>query len=51
MSQNREIALKKRCKKLLHKLVQAEIGNYFTEDRPEKSKNFPLTFFLPYDED
>jgi hypothetical protein len=31
--------------------VQAEIGNYFTEQRPEKDKNFPLTFFLPYDED
>lgn len=36
MSQNREIALKKRAKKLLHKLVQAEIGNYFKYDRDEK---------------
>ena len=34
MSQNRVVALKKRSKKLLHKLVQAEIQNYFTEDRP-----------------
>ena len=49
MSQNRVIALKKRSKKLLHKLVQADITNYFTEDRPEKQKNFPLTFFLHYD--
>jgi hypothetical protein len=43
-------ALKKRSKKLLHKLVQADIQNYFNADRPEKEKNFPLTFFLPYDE-
>jgi len=51
ISQNRLKALKKRAKKLLHILVQAEIGNYFTEQRPEKDKNFPLTFFLPFDED
>ena len=51
ISQNRLKALKKRAKKLLQKLVLAEIGNYFTEVRPEKDKNFPLTFFLPYDED
>jgi hypothetical protein len=49
MSQNRLNALRKRSKKLLHKLVQAEIENYFNEERPEKNKNFPLTFFLPYD--
>ena len=49
MSQNRVSALKKRSNKLLHKLVEAEIGNYFTEERPEKDKNFPLVFFLPYD--
>lgn len=51
MSQNRQKALKKRSKKLLHKLVEAGIKNYFTEERPEKDKNFPLVFFLPYDED
>jgi hypothetical protein len=51
LSQNRVEALKKRSLKLLHKLVEAEIGNYFTEGRPEKDKNFPLTFFLPYNED
>lgn len=51
MSQNRLNALRKRSKKLLHKLVEAEIKNYFNADRPEKDKNFPLTFFLPYDED
>lgn len=51
MSQNRIDALKKRSIKLVHKLVEAEIGNYFTERRPEKQKNFPLVFFLPYDED
>lgn len=51
MSQNRVEALKKRSTKLVHKLVEAEIGNYFTEVRPEKDKNFPLVFFLPYDED
>jgi hypothetical protein len=36
LSQNRVLALKKRSKKLLFKLVEAKIGNYFTEDRPEK---------------
>ncbi len=36
MSQNRIDALKKRSIKLVHKLVEAEIGNYFTEKRPEK---------------
>ena len=33
MSQNRIDALKKRSTKLVHKLVEAEIGNYFTENR------------------
>ena len=32
----------------MHKLVKAEIANYFTVNRPEKDKNFPLTFCLPY---
>ena len=35
----------------MRKLVEASITNYFTKDRPEKGKNFPLVFFLPYDEE
>lgn len=42
-------ALKKRCTNLLYKLMEADIGNYFTEVRSEKDRNFPLTFCLPYD--
>lgn len=51
MSQNRVDALKKRSTRLVHMLVQAQIENYFTEERPEKDKNYPLVFFIPYDED
>lgn len=51
MSQERVNALQKRSTKLVHKLVEAEIENYFTSKRAEKDKNFPLVFFLPYDED
>lgn len=50
-NQIRNEALKKRSVHLLHKLVKAEIGNYFTVRRPEKDKNFPLTFYLPYGDD
>lgn len=30
--------------------MKADITNYFTFNRPEKDKNFPLTFVLPYDD-
>lgn len=35
---------------MLYKLVKAEIGKYFTVNRPEKDKNFPLTFVIPYED-
>lgn len=50
MTQKRLEELRNRCDIYIHKLVKGQIGNFFVVRREfdEKTKNFPLTFVLPY---